>query len=208
MPMYDTSFGLSNRRRKSRKGLKIFLGIVAVLVIALGIFFALHYKALLLAFGGGNLEINRAQSIGKSMAASGDFQNVKTGTDASGNTTVTGVSKDGAVSYSVTQQKSGKETVTAQVNLKKLDTHGISKSAVLHGDTAAIQKAKAQMDAYLVPIVGQDQATGIETYLAKQALQQSKSNPNSIRIAHTFGKTTVQVSGSLSAHSATVKVTQ
>lgn len=208
MARYAASSAFSNRRRKSGKGLKIFLGILAVVVVALGIVFALNYKTILLALGGGKLNVRSAPQIAQSLAASDQFQNVKTGTDPAGTTTVTGVSKDGAVSYSVAQQKNSRETVTAQVNLKKLDTHGISKSAILHGDTAAISKAKTQMDAYLIPIVGKDQATGIETYIANQALRQSKSDPNHIRITHTFGGTTVEITGDLSTKNATVKITR
>lgn len=209
MPRYAASSAFSNRRRKkSGKGLKIFLGVAAAVVVALGIVFALNYKTVLLALGGGSLNIRSAQSIGKSMTSSDKFKNVSVKTNSSGETAVTGVSRDGAISYSVTQQSNRRETVTAQVDLKKLDTHGISKSAILHGNVAAISKAKTQMDAYLVPLVGKEQATGIETYLANQALRQSRSAPNHIRIVHTFGGTTVEVTGDLSAKSATVKITR
>lgn len=190
--------------RKTHRVRNTVLIILAVLVAALGITLLVHRKTISLATGGGNLQLNNISGIENALKSAGTFENFSTKTGADGTVTLTGVSKDGAITLSVVQKKDGHETATAEIDLKKLDTGNVSKSALLHGDTTAIKQTKGQADKLLVPLVGADQAAGIEAYLAPQALKQSRSNPSAVNINHQFGETDVTLTGNLSDKKATL----
>lgn len=208
MATYRNSTVHFGRRRKSRTGLKIFLGIVIAIVIILGIIFALNYKTIMLSTGNGSANINSLESIKKSLSDSKLFNGVNNSVDSAGNSVTTCTSKDGAVSYTITQQKNGKETVNADIDLKKLKSEGINKSEIKSGNVSAINKAKSIADQYVTPIVGSDQASGMELYLAKEIMNQGAANPDNINVNHKFGDVTVQVTGNLSADSANVKLSK
>lgn len=190
------------RGKKSRKGLWIFLGIIVAVAVILCIVFALNHKTISLALGKGSFSLNSPQQIEKSMGDSGNFKDVKSSAG-----TVTGVSNDGAVSYKVTQ-KGGGETVDADIDLSKLDTGSIDKSAILKGNVSAISQAKTQADKYLEPIVGKSQLPGIEAYMAAEVLKQGKANPDDIDISHKFGDVTLKMTGDLSSDKATLQLSK
>lgn len=198
---------LRQGRKKHGRARKIILAIVGVIAAALIVLLAVNYKTIALAFGKGSVHVNNLDQVKTSILKSGEFDNLSESTDAQGDRMLTGVTKDGAISFSLKQYPDGRETVTAQIDLKKLDLSGIDKQALLKGNTEALKKAKSVSDKIFRPVVG-NEATGLESYLAQEALKESRNSPDDIQISHRFGATSVDLTGSLTTKKATLILNQ
>lgn len=208
MPSYNYTSILkqTKKKKKTKMGFRIFLCVLVLAVAGLGTVFALNYNTILLTTGNGSAKLNDVINIKKTLAKSADMKNVKSKTDKNGNTTLTGISKNGAVAYKVTQKKNGKETVDAKVDINKLKK-SVKIKQINAGDLGAIKDLQKQANDYIEPIVGKDAATGIELYFTQKIVAQSTKNPEKINISHSFGGILVQLTGSLYSK-LTLKVTK
>lgn len=196
-------------KKKKHTVRRVVLAILALLLAAAVIWIAVHFRTLQLASGHGSLKLNSLPQITRSLTQSGRFDNLSQNTDSNGSQVLTGVSKDGAVSLTVTQDNGGHKTVDARIDLSKLDTGNISKSALLHGDTSALQAVRSEADQYLGALVDPGQLTGMETYVAGQLISQYRRNPDSaLDVDHTFGGTSLSLNGSLASQKIAIHLQQ
>ena len=98
--------------------------------------------------------------------------------------------------------------IDAKIDLKKLDFQGIDKEALLHGNPSAIMAAKALANDYIGTLIDSNDETGIEAYLATNLLSQYKSNPNNLKIDHTFDNAHLILIGNLSIGKIDVSITK
>jgi hypothetical protein len=162
----------------------------------------------MLFFGKGSIKVKEIPQIKTSITGTGMFTGVKETTGTNGETVLTSVSKDNAVTLKITQQKDGKESIATQIDTKKLDTSGINTTDLLHGNPAAIQAAKKLADKYIGTIVDPSDVTGMEAYLASNLLGQYKSNPDDMSISHTFGDTSLNLTGDTSTGIVNINIKQ
>lgn len=184
-------------KKKSRKRPVIVLSILLLIFIGLGVAFALNYKTIMLTTGNGDAKLNDVHTIKSTLAKSSAMKNIKSQTDKNGNTTLTGTSKNGAVNYKVTQKKDGKETVNANVDVNRLQSKAVNIKQFKVGDLTAIKSLQQQANEYIAPIVGKDQATGIELFFTRELISQGAKNPKAISISHKFGDMSVQLYGNI-----------
>lgn len=187
MNRYDRP--LASPRRKSHRGLKIFGGILAVLLVAGGIAFALNYNTVLLFFGKGTVNLPAASSMAEALKANSQYEDVQTSSDAAGNTVVTAKSADGAVSIQSTTDSSGQQNIQVQMDVKKMD--GVSTSKSLSNLTAI----QSKINDYLSSVVDPSQLSGIESYVAREVLAQYQKRQSTFSIANDFGGTKLQAAG-------------
>jgi hypothetical protein len=186
---------VSRQKRKHGKALKIVLSILILIIVILGILFAINYNTIMMFFGKGNLKVKDISQIKSGILSTGEFTDLKESVDANGSSVLTGVSKDKAVTLTITQSKSGAKTVSAKVDTSKLDTSGINKDALLKGQPAAVQSAKSLADKYIGTVVDSSDVNGMEAYLAGDVLSKYKSDPSNLTVDHNFGDTNLNISG-------------
>lgn len=177
-------------RRKKHRGLKIFLGIVAVILVAGAILFALNYRTILLFTGRGAVRVPDSNSLANSLKSNSRYENVQTSSGASGETVVTAQSKDGAVTVKSTTDASGEQTVEVQMDVTKMQ--GVSTSRSLSN----LQAIQSHVNEYLVSAVDSSQLTGIESYVAREALAQYQSGQSTFSVSHNFSGTQLDATGS------------
>ena len=205
---YPMMSSYGRRRGKHRKALIITLSVIAALLVAAGVFVALNYNTILLGSGRGTVRIKDISQIRQSVDQSGLFGDVQESTDADGNQVIKCVSKDKAVTLTVTQKKDGSKTVNAQVDLKKVEAGGIKADDLKSGGLPAVQAAKSAADKYVGTVVDKSEVTGMETYVAKEAFAQYKSGSDNISVSNRYGNTSLDVSGSLSTKKAEFNLKQ
>lgn len=188
MNRYDRTLSVMPRRKRHR-GLKIFLGIVILLLVAAGIAFALNYNTVLLFAGKGTVSVPKTSAMEKALKASDKYENVKTRTDASGNTVVTANSTDGAVSFQSTTGSSGDTKVEVQMDVKKMK--GVSTSRSLSN----LKAMQAKVNEYLSAVIEPSQLSGVESYVAREALSQYQSGQRNFSVSHNFNGTQLDVTG-------------
>ena len=188
MSRYDRILSTSPRRKKHR-GLKIFLIVIAALLVAGGIVFALNYNTILLFNGKGTVSVPAASTMAKALKTSSTYENVQTSSDASGNTVVTAQSKDGAVNIKSTTGSSGGQKIEVQMDVKKMK--GVSTSKSL----ANLQAMQAKVNQYLVSAVDPSQLTGVESYVAREVLAQYQSGQETFTVSNNFSGTQLDVTG-------------
>jgi hypothetical protein len=210
MSSYKNSYisnGLKNKK-KHGKAFKIFLSIIFCLVILAGILFVTNYNTIRLATGKGNIKVNTISQVEKSLSDTGKFNSATVTSSTDQTQVLTCISKDEAIELTVTQQKNGKEMIDAKVDLKKMDFQGIDKQALLNGSPSAIMAAKELANGYIGTLIDQNDATGIEAYLASNLLSQYKSNMTSLSVDHTFGNAHLTLKGNLSIGKINVSITK
>lgn len=191
--------------RRPHRAAKIVLGIVLGLLIVCGVVFALNYNTITLLLGKGKIGLKDIGGI--KSAASGILTQVSEASQSGGGQTLTGTSADGAVKMTVTQTSDGKKTVNAQADLRKL-APGADLHAIKSGDLSGLSALKSQADKYLAVVVPQDQVTGIEAYLLKEASAQYKSHPNAITIDKDFGNVSLHASADMHSGQGDLTMTQ
>ena len=210
MTSYRDSNSKYDRNNKKRHGraFKISLSILVCLVVAAGVLFVTNHNTVALMMGKGNIGVNTISQVAASLSATGKFGNATVTGSAGQTQALTCISKDNAVTLTVTQQESGKETIAAKVDLKKMDFRGIDKKALLHGSPSAIQAAKALANSYVGTVVDPSDETGVEAYLVANLLSQYRSNPTSVNIDHAFGSAHLTITGNLSTGKIDVSITK
>ena len=198
----------SKNKKKHGKAFKIFLSIVFCLIILAGFVYVKNYNTIRLATGKGNINVNTISQAEKSLSDTGKFNSAAITNSSDQAQVLTSTSKDNAVKLTVTQQKNGKETIDANINVKNLDLSGIDKKALLHGSPSAVKAAKALANDYIGTMMDPKDVTGIETYLASNLINQYKSNPNNLNIDHTFGNARLILTGNLSTGKINVSITK
>ncbi|QAT39198.1 hypothetical protein [Clostridium sp. JN-9] len=198
----------SKNKKKHGKAFKIFFSIIFCLVILAGFVYVKNYNTIRLATGKGNINVNTISQAEKSLSDTGKFNSAAITNSSDQAQVLTSTSKDNAVKLTVTQQKSGKETIDANINVKNLDLSGIDKKALLHGSPSAVKAAKALANDYIGTMMDPKDVTGIETYLASNLINQYKSNPNNLNIDHTFGNARLILTGNLSTGKINVSITK
>ena len=198
----------SKNKKKHGKAFKIFLSIVFCLIILAGFVYVKNYNTIRLATGKGNINVNTISQAEKSLSDTGKFNSAAITNSSDQAQVLTSTSKDNAVKLTVTQQKDGKETIDANINVKNLDLSGIDKKALLHGSPSAVKAAKALANDYIGTMMDPKDVTGIETYLASNLINQYKSNPNNLNIDHTFGNARLILTGNLSTGKINVSITK
>ncbi len=198
----------SKNKKKHGKAFKIFLSIVFCLIILAGFVYVKNYNTIRLATGKGDINVNTISQAEKSLSDTGKFNSAAITSSSDQAQVLTSTSKDNAVKLTVTQQKNGKETIDANINVKNLDLSGIDKKALLHGSPSAVKAAKALANDYIGTMMDPKDVTGIETYLASNLINQYKSNPNNLNIDHTFGNARLILTGNLSTGKINVSITK
>lgn len=188
MSRYDQSFA-GMPRRKRHLGLKIFGGILAVILVAGGIAFALHYNTVMLFFGKGTVSVPSTSSMAQALQASGQYGTVQTSSEADGGTVVTAKSKDGAVDIKSSTDSAGQQHIEVQMDIKKMD--GVSTSKSL-SNLKAIQ---TKINDYLSAVVDPSQLSGVESYVAREVLAQYQSGQSTFSVSNEFSGTKLQADG-------------
>lgn len=183
-------------KKKRKKGLKILLIILAVIVVAAGIVFALNYNTIMLMTGHGTFDIKPVDKMKTAIDQTGLFERVEE-TSSAGESVLKTTSKDGAINLNITQSQSGTETISADINLKDIDTGGIDISALRSGDPSAIAEAKKLADKYVGTIIDEDSKTGIEAFLVQKLIKEFNSDDNLFYITQMFGSTELDFSGNM-----------
>ena len=185
-------------KKKHSKALKIILSILLCILIALIVLFAINFKTIMLLFGNGNIKVKEIPEIKSALESTSMFSEVAESVNENGYKVLTSTSNDKAVKLTITEQKDGKKTVSAEVNANKIDASGIDTEGLKQGNPAAINYAKTLADKYVGTIIDKADITGMEAYITKSILSQYKSNPDAITIDHNFENTNFNLSGDLS----------
>lgn len=197
-----------NHKKKHGMAFKVTITVLGCIVAAVIVLLAINFNTIMLMMGKGNVSINTISQVKNTIPNTNKFSSEADTSSTDDTQVLTTVSKDKAVTLTITQQQDGKETIDAIVDLKKIDTKGINKQALKQGNPAAIQSAKILADSYIGTVINSSDTSGIEAYVATNLISQYKSNPTNVNIDHTFGNAHLTLSGNLSTGSLHVTITK
>ena len=181
-----------------KKGLKVFLIIVGVLLAGALIFALINMKSILLAFGSGKLEVKTFDEAQSMFQQSELYTDTQVRKDKNGDTeTITGATKDGVVDLTIQGEADGKiEKVDAKI-------HGEMLNDVEPTDISALtQKAKT----YLSPIIPDDQVLGLSGFVAKEAIEQYRQGNTHISIQQDFEGVHMSIEGDINTKEFTAEI--
>lgn len=172
-----------------KKGLKVFLIIIGVILAGALLFTLINIKSILLAFGSGKLEVKSFDAAKTIFKQSEIYTNTQVQNDNKVNTkTFTGSTQDGVVDLTIQGEADGTiAKVDAKIHggmLKDIDPTDIS---------ALTQKAKT----YLSPIIPEDQVLGLSGFITKEAIAQYRQGNTHISIQQDFDGVHVSIEGDI-----------
>jgi hypothetical protein len=181
-----------------KKGLKVFLIIMGVILAGAMIFTIINIKSVLLAFGSGKLDVKSFDEAKTIFKQSEIYTGAQVQNDNKVSTkTITGSTQDGVVDLTIQGEADGTiAKVDAKIHggmLKDIDPTDIS---------ALTQKAKT----YLSPIIPEDQVLGLSGFVTKEAIAQYRQGNTHISIQQDFEGVRMSIKGDIDTKEFTAEI--